>query len=138
MAEHADGVGVAAHHHVGETHVVVGREVGSHDASEHGLFVELDIVEGLEGEAEVAEESVDAQKTDDGEVAKHPVEVLGTVLAGNGHGVFIATTSSKLLDDVGPLDQGVQDVQNAVASPGVRVLAQDLDLLLVASLSGKA
>lgn len=55
MAEHADGVGVAAHHHVGEPNIVVGREVGSHDTGEHGLLVELDVVEGLEGEAEVAE-----------------------------------------------------------------------------------
>ncbi|KAK2604936.1 hypothetical protein N8I77_007826 [Diaporthe amygdali] len=61
VAEHADGVGIAAHHHVGEPNIVVGREVGSHDAGEHGLLVELDVVEGLQRKAEVAKKAVDAQ-----------------------------------------------------------------------------
>lgn len=65
VAEHADGVGVAAHHHVGETHIVVGGEVGSHDPGEHGLLVELNIVQGLESQAEVAKETVDPQEADD-------------------------------------------------------------------------
>ena len=39
MGEHADCVGVAAHHHVGEADVVVGCEVGGHDSGEHGFFV---------------------------------------------------------------------------------------------------
>lgn len=135
VAEHADGVGVAAHHHVGEPNIVVGREVGSHDTGEHGLLVELDVVEGLEGEAEVAEKAVDAQQADDGEVAKHAVEALGAVLAGDRHGVLIATSGSQLLQDVGPLDQGVEHVEDAVAAPRVGVLTQSLDLLLVVGLS---
>lgn len=100
MAEHPDGVGVAAHHHVGETHVVVGGEVGVHNAGEHGLLVELDVVESLEGKAEVAEQTVDAQESDDGEITKHAVEALGAILASNGHGVLITAPSSKLLCDV--------------------------------------
>lgn len=60
VGEHADGVGVAAEHEVGEADVVVGREMGGHDAREHGFFVEFDVVERFEGEAEVAEEAVDA------------------------------------------------------------------------------
>ena len=54
VGEHADGVGVAAHHHVAEADVVVGVEVSGHDAGEHGFLVHLDVVEGFEGEAEVA------------------------------------------------------------------------------------
>lgn len=135
VAEHADGVGVAAHHHVGKPNIVVGREVGSHDTGEHGLLVELDVVEGLEGEAEVAEKAVDAQQADDGEVAEHAVEALCPVLASDCHGVLIATSSSQLLQDVGPLDQGVEHVEDAVAAPRVGVLAQSLDLLLVVGLS---
>ena len=69
VAEHADGVGVAAHHHVAEADVVVGREVRGHDAGEHGFFVQFDVVEGFEREGEVAEEAVDSEQADDGEVA---------------------------------------------------------------------
>lgn len=39
VAEHTESVGVAAHHHVGEAHIVVGGEVGGHDAGEHCLLV---------------------------------------------------------------------------------------------------
>lgn len=123
VAEHADGIGVAAHHHVGETHVVVGCEVSVHNAGEHGLLVELDVVEGLEGEAEVTEETMDAQESDDGEISKHAIETLGAILASNGHGVLITAPSSQLLCDVRSLDQGVEDVEDAVAAPGVWVVA---------------
>lgn len=135
MAEHANSVGVAAHHHVGEPDVVVGREVGSHNPSEHGLLVQLNVVEGLESQAEVTEETVDAQQADDGEVAKHTVEVFGSVFASDGHGLLVTALGSQLLGDVGSLDQGVEDVENAVAAPGVGVVAQDLRLLLVVRLS---
>ena len=60
VGEHADGVGVAAHHHVGEADVVVRRKVCRHDAREHGFLVQLDVVEGFECEAKVAEEAVHA------------------------------------------------------------------------------
>lgn len=131
VAEHADGISVAVLHHVGKAHVVVGGEVGSHDTCEHGLLVELDIVEGLEGEAEVTQQAVDAKETDDGEVSKHSVKVLGTVLAGHGHGVLVALHGCQLLGDLRSLDKRVQNVQNAVASPGVGVLPENLSLLLV-------
>lgn len=100
MAEHANGIGVAAHHHVGKTHIVVGGEVSVHNAGEHGLLVELNIVEGLEGEAEVTEKTVDAQESDDGEISKHAVETLGAILASNGHRVLVTASSSQLLGDV--------------------------------------
>ena len=60
VVEGAQGVGVAVHHDVAEADVVVGCEIRRHDAREHGFFVELDVVEGLEREAEVAEETVHA------------------------------------------------------------------------------
>lgn len=74
VGEHADGVGIPAHHHVAKADVVVGGEVGGHDAGEHGFLVEFDVVEGLEGEGEVAEQAVHAQQADDAEVAEHAVE----------------------------------------------------------------
>ena len=58
VAEHADGVGVAAHHHVREADIIVGGEVGGHDAGEHGFLVELNVVEGFERETKVPEETV--------------------------------------------------------------------------------
>ena len=61
VGEHADGVGVAAHHHVGETDIVVCGEVGGHNAGKLGLLVELDVVERLEGKAEVTQQAVHTQ-----------------------------------------------------------------------------
>ena len=61
VAEHADGVSVASHHHVAEADVVVGCEVRGHDAREHGFFVQLDVIQGFEREGEIAEEAVDPE-----------------------------------------------------------------------------
>lgn len=112
--------------------------MGGHDSSEHRLLVELDVVEGLEGKVKVAEKAVDTQEADNGEVAKHAVEALGAVVASDSHGILIATASSKLFCNIRSLDQGVEDVQDAVAAPRVWVLTQNLELFLVACLSGKS
>ena len=130
VVEHADGVGVAAHHHVRETHVVVGREVGGHDPGESRLLVELDVVERLEREAEVSEESVHPKQTDDGEIAQHAVQVLGAVFPGDGGGVLVSLHRRHLLRDLGSLDQRVQHVEHTVAAPRVGVLPQQSDFLL--------
>lgn len=74
VAEHADGIGIAAHHHVRETDIVVCGELGGHDAGEHGLLVKLNVVQSLQCQAEVSQQAVHAQKTDDGEVSKHLVQ----------------------------------------------------------------
>ena len=136
VGEHADGIGVAAHHHVRETNIVVCCEVSSHDAGEHGLLVELDVVEGLQGEGEVTEKAVDAEESDDREVSQHAVEWLGSVVSSNGHWLLVALHGSKLLVDLGSLDKRVQNVEDGVASPRVWVLAEELDLLGVVSSAG--
>ena len=133
VAEHADGVGIAAHHHVGETNVVVRGEVSSHDTGEHGLLVHLDVIEGLQSQAEVTEQTVHTQQTDDGEVAQHLVERAGAVLAGESNGVLTTLDSSELLVDLRALNQRVENVQHGVAAPCVGVLAEQLSLLLVGS-----
>ena len=104
VGEHADGVGVAAQHHVGEADVVVGGEMRGHDAGEHGFFVELDVIEGFEGEREVAEQAMHAEEADDGEVAQHAVEGAGAVVAGVRVRVFVAFEGVELVGDLGALD----------------------------------
>lgn len=138
VAEHADGIGVTVLHHVGETNVVVGGEVSGHDTGEHSLLVELNVVKCLQGEAKVTKETVDSEKTNDGEVTQHLVEVLVTVLAGNSGRVLTTLHGAELLGDLGSLDQGVQDVENTVATPCVGVLAESLTLLLVGCLPGNS
>ena len=133
VGEHADGIGVAAHHHVRETNIVVCCKVSSHDACKHGLLVELDVVEGLQGEGEVTEEAVDAQESDDREVSQHAVEWLGSIVSRNGHWLLVALHGSELLVDLGSLDKRVQNVEDGVASPCVWVLTEELDLLGVVS-----
>lgn len=100
VAEHADGIGVAVHHHVGETDVVVRGEVGGHDARKHGLLVELNVVERLEGQAEVSEQTVHSEQTNDGEVSQHLIQVLGAILASNSRGVLVSLHGSELLGDL--------------------------------------
>lgn len=138
VAEHAHGIGVAAHHHVREAHVVVGREVRGHDTGEHGLLVELDVVQGLQRETEVPQEAVDPQEADDGEVSEHAVEGLGAIVACHGHGLLVALHGGQLLVDLRSLDQGVEDVEDAVAAPGVGRLAEDGDLFVVVALAREA
>lgn len=135
MGEHADGIGVAVHHHVGETNIVVCGEVSRHDSGKHGLLVQLDVIESLERQAEISQQAVDSEETNDGEVAEHFVEVLGTKLAGHGHGVLVSFHGSQLLGNLGSLDERVQDVEDTVAAPGVGVLTKNLSLLLVGLLS---
>ncbi len=60
MGKHADGIGVAAHHHVAEADIVVSGEVSGHDSGKHGFLIEFDVVEGFEGKAKVAEEAVNS------------------------------------------------------------------------------
>lgn len=109
--------------------------MSSHDPGEHGLLVELNVVQSFEGQAKVTKEAVNSQQANDGEVTQHAVEVLGAVLSSNGHGVLIAAAGGQLLCDVGSLDQRVKNVEDAVAAPGVWILAKDLDLLFVVRLS---
>lgn len=134
VAEHAESVGVAAHHHVRETHIVVCGEVGSHDTGEHGLLVELNVVESLKREAEVTEKAVDPEEANDREVAQHLVKGLGSVGTGDKGGILTALGSLELFLDLRLLDQGVENVEHAVATPGVWVLLEKLSLLLVVSL----
>lgn len=136
MAEHTDGIGVAVHHHVGESNIVVCRKVSSHDAREHCLLVELDVVQGLESKTKVTQQAVDAQETDDREVSQHLVEVLGTIFTSNSKRVLIALHGGELLGDLRTLDERVQHVEDTVASPGVGVLLEHLKFLIVGGLSG--
>jgi hypothetical protein len=129
VVEGAQGVGVAVHHHVAEADVVVGREVGGGDTREHGLLVELDVVERLERQGEVTEQAVHAQQTHDREVAQHLVQRPSAVLAHVGSGVLVALAGGQLLADLRSLDQRVEDVEHGVAAPGVGVLAQNGEIL---------
>ena len=123
VAEHANGIGVSVLHHVGEADVVVGGEVSGHDAGKHGLLVELDIIESLQGEAEVTKQAVDSEEANDGEITQHPVEGLIAVFSSDGIGVLVSLHGGKLFGNLGTLDEGVEDVEDAVATPGVGVFA---------------
>lgn len=61
MAEHSDGIGVPAHHHITESNVVVGGEVGGHDTGEHGFLVELNVIKRFQCKTEVAEQTVNSE-----------------------------------------------------------------------------
>jgi hypothetical protein len=136
VGKDTDGVRVAVHHHVREADVVVGAELGSHDAREHGLLVELNVVERLEGHAEVAQQAVHAEQTDERKVAEHLVHGSVAVLAGVQGRVVAALAGLELLLDLAALDERVQHVEHRVAAPCVGIVAQDLGILVVVLLEG--
>ena len=125
VAEHADGICVSAHHHVGESHVVVGCKVCCHNTGEHGLLVELNVIKGLQSEAEITEKAVDSQKTDDREISEHAVQGLRTIVSCDSHGLLVALHRSQLFVDLGSLNEGVENVEDGVAAPGVWCFAED-------------
>ena len=131
VGEHADGVGVAAEHHVAEADVVVSSEVGGHDAGEHGFFVHFDVVESFEGQGEIAEEAVNSQEADYGEVAEHFVERARTVFSSYRVLVFATLHGCELFVDLGALDKGVEDVEDGVTTPCVWILFEELSFLFV-------
>lgn len=48
MREHANGIGIPAHHHVAEAHVIISREMRRHHPCEHGFLIQLDIIQRLQ------------------------------------------------------------------------------------------
>src|SRR4051795_2299474 len=96
--------------------------MSGHDTGEHGFLVHLDIVEGLEGQAEVTKEAVNSQQADNGEISQHAVERAGTIFSGNSIGIFIPLLCRELFVDLAALYQRVEDVEHGVATPSVRVL----------------
>ena len=100
VAEHAHGICVTAHHHVGESHVVVGREMGGHNTSKHSLLVQLNIIESLQGQTEISQQAMNSQETNDGEVSEHAVKRLRSVISCNSHGLLIALHRRQLLVDL--------------------------------------
>lgn len=136
VAEHADCIAVAAHHHVRKAHVVVGGEVGGHDPGKHGFLVHLDVVERLERQAEVTQQAVHPQQPDDREVPQHLVQRATAVLAGIQQRVLPTLDGGQLLVDLRPLDERVQHVEHRVAAPCVGVLTQKLGVLLAGAAAG--
>lgn len=61
MREHADGIGVAAQHHVAEADVVVCGKVCSHNSGEHGFFVQFYIVKCFQCQAKVSKKAMDTK-----------------------------------------------------------------------------
>lgn len=131
VGEGLDGIGVTAHHHVGESDIVVGGDVAGSDTGKQGLLlVQFNVVHHLESQGKVAQQAVDAKQTNNGEVAQHLVQGAGTVLASSLHHVASVLGDQKLLGDAGLLDQRVKDVQHTVAAPDLRVVAKESELLL--------
>jgi hypothetical protein len=131
VVEGAQSVGVAMHHHVAEANVIVCREIRRHDTREHGFLVQLDIIERLEREAEISEQAVHPKQSDNGEIAQHLVQASTPILARIWGGIFATFAGSELFADLAALDEGVEDVEDGVAAPGVWVLAQDGDFVFV-------
>lgn len=136
VTKHADGVAVTTHHHVRETHIVVSGEVGCHDTSEHGLLVHLNIIKGLESKAEISQQAMDTQQTDDREVSQHLIQRAGAIFTSECQRILSAFDSSQLFVNLRFLDERVKNVEDRVAAPCVRVLAQELCLLFVGAAAG--
>lgn len=102
-----------------------------HDPGEHGLLVKFDVVQRLECQSEVTEQAMYPEKTDHGEVSQHLVQWSGAIFPGVQSGVLASLLRSQLLTDLRSLDERVQNIEYAVASPGVWVFAQNRNVLFV-------
>lgn len=74
--------------------------MSSHDTREHGLLVELDVIEGLQRKAEVAEKAVNTKETNDGKISQHSVKRFRSVVPSNRHWLLSSLHSSELLVDL--------------------------------------
>lgn len=61
MAEHTNGICVPPHHHVAETNIIVRCEMRRHHPRKHRFLVQLDIVQSLQRQREVAQQTVHPQ-----------------------------------------------------------------------------
>ena len=131
--EGLDRVGPAAEGHVSATNVVVGGDVTGGDAGEESVTGQLDVLHDLEGESGVAEENVDAEETDEGEVTEVAVKGLGAVLASDLSdllGALAGLLGTELLVDLRLLHERIEDVQDRVARPDLAGLSEHVELLL--------
>eukprot|EP00053_Salpingoeca_punica_P007723 m.70404 g.70404 ORF g.70404 m.70404 type:complete len:557 (-) comp14295_c0_seq1:76-1746(-) len=125
----AHSVLVAAHHEVGKADVVEDGDLAGRHAGEEALLVELNVLHNLQCLVVVAKQGVQAEETDQAEVAKHLVQGLGAKLAGNLVGIAAFAHGLELGRDVRLVDERVQHVEHNVDVPHLRVLAQGGDLL---------
>lgn len=128
----ADSVLVAAQHDIAKAHVVIDRGVAGGDVGEEGCCdVKVEGLEDHEGEPVVAEECIDAEETNDREVAEVPVGSLGadvklcTVGVAGAGGAAVAHEPG---DDVGLVDEEVKKLEDGGDAPDTLVLGKIGDL----------
>ena len=129
VREHANGIGVAAHHHVAEPHIVIRCEMRRHHPCEHGFLVQLDIIQRLQCQREIPQQAVDPQQSNDREVTQHPIERPIAIFASHLIGIFVSLHGIELLIDLAALDERVENIEDGVAAPGIRIFAQKLGFL---------
>ena len=44
VRKHANGIGVAAHHHIAEAHIVIRRKMRCHHSCEHSFLIQLNVI----------------------------------------------------------------------------------------------
>ena len=78
---------------------------------------------------------MDSQKTDDGEVPQHPIQRFRTIITSHSHRLFSTLHRRELFIDLRSLNEGVENIENAVASPCIRIVSEKLDFLCVGALA---
>jgi len=126
LGEGADGVGVSAHHHVTEAHVVVHGDVTGGCGEIQRLVVagcgaEVQILDRFHGQPVVTEEGVHAEQSDDGEITQISGEII---LEGISDGAVIlahVSGGAEVVADVGFVGELVQIPEDLAGVPHVVV-----------------
>jgi len=116
-----DGVLVTAHHQVSKPDEVIRRHLASRHPGVHGLLVDVDVLQNVDGLIEVAEKGVQSAETDEGEISQHLVEGMHAELSSHALRFSSGGKNLELRIDVALFDEGVEDVENRVDVPDGRV-----------------
>eukprot|EP00968_Pinguiococcus_pyrenoidosus_P003828 scaffold256_cov261-Pinguiococcus_pyrenoidosus.AAC.35 len=134
-AEEPGRIGVAPQHQVAEAGVVEEGRV-RHDARAEELVLveEVDAIDAAQRREVVPEEALQAALTDQGEVPHHLVEARGRL----GNFDVLSPLRAKDLANLGDLNQPAQVVEHVAAVPRLRILPQQLNVVVTALLQGRA
>ena len=112
VGECADGIGIATHHHIGKSYIIIHRDLTSWNPRVEALLIQFDIFQNLDGLMEITEQGVQPQKSDQRKVAQHFIQWMSAKFSSNKVGIFTSGVHLQLLVNVRFVNHGVENIQN--------------------------
>ena len=112
VGECADSIGIATHHHIGKSYIIIHRDLTSWNSRVEALLIQFDIFKNLDGLMEITEQGVQPQKSDQRKVAQHFIQWMSAKLSSNKVGIFASGVHLQLFVNVRFVNHGVENIQN--------------------------